>query len=48
MSILSKQNVLRFDITVNHFILMQVGKTKEDFDDIEPWYFLADSFVLFD
>ena len=48
MPILTQQNVLWLDVPVDHFILMQIGKAKEDLYNIEPRYFLADSFILFD
>lgn len=48
MTVLAQQDIFGFYITVHDFILMQVGESEEDLDDIESGDFFADSFVFFD
>lgn len=48
MSVLSEQNVFRFDIAIDDVVLVEVGEPQEYFDDVEPGNILSESFVFLD
>ena len=48
MPILPQKNVLRLDVSINYIVLMQIGKTHENFNNIEPWHIFTQSLVLLD
>lgn len=48
MPVLPEKNILWFDISIDNVVLMEIRKSKKDFDDIKPGYIFGESFIFFD